>query len=53
MLFFRLIQKGVEFLFVFKQAGLFPAIRTGKLTVEVTQANGTVRLRDIRAYFAK
>ena len=32
---------------------LFPAIRTGKLTVEVTQANGTVRLRDIRAYFAK
>lgn len=32
---------------------LFPAIRTGKLTVEITSAEGTARLRDIRAYFAE
>ncbi|MBR4333368.1 MAG: alpha-L-fucosidase [Clostridia bacterium] len=32
---------------------LFPAIRTGRLTVEITQADGTAKLRDIRAYFAE
>lgn len=32
---------------------LFPAIRTGKLTVEVTQADGRAKIRDIRAYFAE
>ena len=32
---------------------LFPTIRTGKLTVEITQADGTAKLRDIQAYFAE
>ncbi len=32
---------------------LFPAIRTGKLTVEVTQADGRAKIRDIRAYFVE
>ena len=32
---------------------LFPAIRTGKLTVEVTRADGAAKLRDIRVYFAE
>ena len=32
---------------------LFPAIRTGKLTVEIVSAERTARLRDIRAYFAE
>ena len=32
---------------------LFPAIRTGKLTVEIISAEGKTRLRDIRAYFAQ
>ena len=32
---------------------LFPTIRTGKLTVEITQADGMAKLRDIQAYFAE
>ncbi len=32
---------------------LFPAIRTGKLAVEIVNAEGETRLRDMRAYFAK
>ncbi len=32
---------------------LFPAIRTGKLTVEITNAEGSPRLRDIKAYYAE
>ncbi len=32
---------------------LFPTIRTGKITVEITVAEGTARLRDIKAYFAE
>ncbi|MBQ6256331.1 MAG: hypothetical protein IJJ60_07065, partial [Clostridia bacterium] len=32
---------------------LFPAIRTGKITVEIIQADGKAKLRDIRAYFAE
>jgi alpha-L-fucosidase len=36
-----------------KAVCLFPAIRTGRLTVEITQADGTAKLRDIRAYFAE
>ena len=32
---------------------LFPAIRTGKLTVEITGAEGAAQLRDIRAYYAE
>ena len=32
---------------------LFPAIRTGKITVEITQASKAPSLRDITAYFAQ
>lgn len=31
---------------------IFPAIRTGKITVEIEKANGEVRLADLKAFYA-
>ena len=31
----------------------FPTMRTAKLTVEITAADGAVRLRDLKAYYAE
>ena len=32
---------------------VIPTMRTGKITLEVTKANGDVKIRDIKAYYAK
>ncbi len=32
---------------------VIPTMRTGKITLEVTRANGDVKIRDIKAYYAK
>ena len=32
---------------------VIPTTRTGKITLEVTKANGDVKIRDIKAYYAK
>lgn len=32
---------------------VIPTMRTGRITLEVTKANGEVKIRDIKAYYAE